>query len=151
MPREEKSAGTVIFRKENSTIKYLLLFKKYKTAYYDLPKGNIEKGESPKQAALREAKEETGLTDLKFIPGFEEKIEWWYRFEGRLTKKTVTYYLAETKTEKVKISFEHLRPEWITLEKAEKLLRHKETKKLLRKAQEFVEKREKQSLKRFMP
>ena len=147
---EEKSAGVIIFRRERAAIKYLLLFKKYKTEYWDLPKGNVEKGEIPMATAEREAKEETGITDLRFVPGFEEKVQWWYRFEGKLTRKTVIYYLAETKSEKVKISYEHLKPGWFMLEEAEKVLKHKDTKELLRKAQAFLQKKEKASLERFL-
>lgn len=150
MAEEEKSAGVVIFRREGKDILYLLLFKKYKTEYWDLPKGNIEKGEEPQKTAQREAAEETGITDLKFIPGFEEKLKWVYRLEGQLRFKTVAYYLAETWTRDVKISHEHIKPGWFTRGEAEKVLRHEDTKELLRKAQQFLEAREKGGLSRFL-
>ena len=35
--------------------------KSKKAGYYDIPGGKIEKGENPKQTAIREMKEETGL------------------------------------------------------------------------------------------
>lgn len=147
---QEKSAGVVIFRREGKEILFLLLFKKYKTEYWDLPKGNIEKGEDLKKTAEREAAEETGITDLKFVPGFEEKVKWVYRFEGQLRFKTVTYFLAETQTKDVKVSYEHIKPGWFALAEAEKVLKHKDTKELLRKAQQFLEKREKEGLSRFL-
>ena len=150
MAAQEKSAGVVIFRREGKSILFLLLFKKYKSEYYDLVKGHYEKGEEAIDAARREAKEEAGIEDLHFLPGYEEKISWWYRFEGKLTRKVVTYYLAETKTKDVKISVEHIRPEWQALEKAEKLIKHKETRELLRKAQAFLNKREKEGLGKFL-
>ncbi len=140
MAVQEKSAGVVVFRREEG-IRFLLLFKKYKTEYWDLPKGNIEKGEQPHMTAKREAAEETGITDLRFVPGFEEKLKWFYRLEGKLRFKTVTYYLAETKTSKVTLSPEHLKHEWFTLDEAEKVLKHKDTKELLRKAQSFLDKK----------
>ena len=51
--------GVVIFRG-----KILLLYKNYKNKYegWVLPKGTVEPGEEYKQTALREVKEETGLT-----------------------------------------------------------------------------------------
>ncbi len=150
MAEQEKSAGVVVFRREDKKVKYLLLFKKFKTEYWDLVKGHYEKGEDAHEAAKREAKEEAGITDLKFITGFEQKMKWFYRFEGQLRFKTVTYFLAETKTKKVKISYEHLKPGWFTLQEAEKVLKHKDTKELLRKAQAFLEKREKESLSKFL-
>ncbi|MEM2916085.1 MAG: NUDIX domain-containing protein [Candidatus Woesearchaeota archaeon] len=149
MPGKEKSAGVIIFRREDGKILFLLLFKKYKTEYWDLPKGNIEKGEEPLKTAEREAGEETGITGLRFIPGFEEKVQWWYKLEGRLIKKTVTYFLAETAAKEAKVSAEHIKAGWFTLEEAEKVLKHKDSRELLRKAQKYLEKREKESLTRF--
>lgn len=150
MAEQEKSAGVLIFRREGTAILFLLLFKKYKTEYWDLPKGNIEKGEEPRATAEREAAEETGITALTFIPGFEEKLKWVYRLEGQLRFKTVTYFLAETTTSEVIISQEHEKAGWFTLGEAEKVLKHKDTKELLRKAQAFLEKREKEGLTRFL-
>ena len=150
MAAQEKSAGVIIVRKEGKNIRFLLLFKKYKSEYWDLVKGHYEKGEDALDAARREAEEEAGIDDLHFIPGFEEKIAWWYRFEGKLTRKYVTYYVAETKTKDVKISSEHLKPGWFTLAEAEKLIKHKDTKELIRKAHAFLEKREKSSLGKFL-
>ena len=34
----------------------------------------MEKGETPHETAIRETKEETGISDIKFIDGFEEEI-----------------------------------------------------------------------------
>jgi 8-oxo-dGTP pyrophosphatase MutT (NUDIX family) len=141
MPAEEKSAGVLIFRREEGKTLYLLLFKKYKTEYWDLAKGHVENGEEPIETARREAREEAGIEDLEFIPGFEEKISWFYRLEGKLTKKFVTYYIAETKAKEAKISSEHLKSGWFTLQEAEKVLNHKDSKELLRKAQKFLEKK----------
>lgn len=143
MPAEEKSAGVVIFRREEGKILYLLLFKKYKTEYWDLAKGHVEKDEDPAETAKREAKEEAGIEDLEFLPGFEEKVSWIYKLEGKLTKKYVTYYLAETKTRDAVVSFEHIKPGWFTLQEAEKVLKHKDSKELLRKAQKFLDSYEK--------
>lgn len=44
--------------------KYLFIFRKGK---WDLPKGKIDKGESPEEAALREVSEETGLKNFSII------------------------------------------------------------------------------------
>jgi 8-oxo-dGTP pyrophosphatase MutT (NUDIX family) len=150
MPAQEKSAGVVIYRTHGKDVLFLLLFKKYKTEYWDLAKGHYEKGENALDAARREAQEEAGITDLRFIPGFEEKIGWWYKLEGKLTRKWVTYFLAETKTADVTVSSEHLKPGWFTPAEAEKLIKHKETKELLRKAHAFLQQREKSSLTKFL-
>ena len=63
--KHEKSTGAVIFRRENDNIIYLLLNYEHKSKYLGFPRGSVEQGESEKQAATREIKEETGLTPLR--------------------------------------------------------------------------------------
>ena len=63
MRRSRFSAGAVILRPGPSGWRYLLL-RVFRT--WDFPKGGVEPGESPLQAALREVEEETALTDLEF-------------------------------------------------------------------------------------
>lgn len=63
-----------IFRKEKG-IKYLLL---NDGNIWGFPKGLLEKGEDEKETAIREAKEETGLEDLKF-KDFKERISYFYK------------------------------------------------------------------------
>lgn len=57
------SAGAVILRQTDSGWHALLL---RAWSHWDFPKGNVEHGESLMQAALREVKEETGITELSF-------------------------------------------------------------------------------------
>lgn len=61
----------------------------------DLPKGHVEKGETPEMAALREVEEETGITDLK-ITG--ELPDTWhcYLLNGNWTIKKTSWYVMTT-------------------------------------------------------
>lgn len=65
---------------------------------WDLPKGHAERGESPRQTALRELAEETGLTPsrLELDEGFEFVIEYPVRYRGDATprQKRVHYFLG---------------------------------------------------------
>ncbi len=61
----------------------------------DLPKGHIEKGETPEQAALREVEEETGIGKLKIVK--ELPSTWHCYFENDEWKLKRTYwYLMHT-------------------------------------------------------
>ena len=63
----------------------------------DLPKGHIEKGESPEVAALREVEEETGITDLEIIK--ELPATWHcYILNNQWTIKKTSWYLMRTKS-----------------------------------------------------
>ncbi|HLD48866.1 MAG TPA: NUDIX domain-containing protein [archaeon] len=140
----EKSVGAIIFLR-GKEIKYLLLH--YESGHWDYVKGHIEKGESEKETLLREAKEEAGLTDLKIIDGFKERIRYFFKAEGKLISKEVVFYLAETKTEDIKLSFEHKGFKWLPYADAEKIVTYKNAKELLKKADEFLKK--KKSLRDF--
>lgn len=81
------SAGVVVVRRFDGTAHYLLL-RAYN--YWDFPKGTVEKGEDPLEAALREVREETTLTELVFRWGYDYRETPIY---GR--GKVARYYLAE--------------------------------------------------------
>ena len=108
---EETSAGIVLFRKEGSKILFLLLH--YPSGHWDFVKGKIEDGESTHETAIREAKEETGITDITFLENFEEWIKYDFQYQGELIHKKVVFFLAETKTKEVMISHEHLDYTWM--------------------------------------
>ncbi|WP_240666595.1 NUDIX hydrolase [Longirhabdus pacifica] len=62
--------------REKDGVKQVLVFHHViPEAGYQIPKGTIEKGESPEKAVLREALEETGLTNLK-LERFLVKDTW---------------------------------------------------------------------------
>jgi 8-oxo-dGTP pyrophosphatase MutT (NUDIX family) len=115
------SAGVVPIRRIAGGWRVLVL-RAYKN--WDFPKGRIEPGEDPLDAAKREATEETGLTDLKF--SFGETYRETLRYAGG---KIARYYLAETRDANVHLPISHElgRPEhhewrWVSLDQAEDLL-----------------------------
>jgi len=146
----EKSAGAVIFRKEpgikikdfeqgkKDTIKYLLLH--YQAGHWDFPKGNIEKGEGLRDTARREIKEETGIKEIEFVPDFQQTIKYFYKLKGKNIFKAVVFLLAETKTEAVKISWEHKGYKWLLFAEALEKLSFKNSKQVLKKAHQFINK-----------
>ena len=100
----------------------ILILRAYKN--WDFPKGFIDPGETPLQAARREAAEEADLTDLEFP--FGEVFRDTAPYSG---DKIARYYLAETRKEQVvlPVSPELGRPEhhegrWVSLGEAERRL-----------------------------
>ncbi|GBD33754.1 RNA pyrophosphohydrolase [bacterium HR34] len=132
----EKSAGAIVFYIENKKPVYLFL--KHRSGHLDIPKGNIEKGETPLHAAKREIFEETGLSDINFIEGFEEKINYYYKSEGELIYKEVVIFLAQTRIKEVKISPEHLGFEWLDYETAYNNIKFENSKKVFLRAHQFI-------------
>ena len=128
---EERSAGAVLFSETDSGKIFLLL--NYPSGHWDFVKGNIEEGETLKQTVVREIREETGIIDVEFIDGFEEKIEYHYQHDGDLVHKEVVFFLAKTKTIDVKISHEHLGFTWLSFDDALKKLTYKNAKNIMDK------------------
>jgi bis(5'-nucleosidyl)-tetraphosphatase len=108
---EETSAGIVLFRRVDSKKLFLLLH--YPSGHWDFVKGKMEKDESTHETAIRETKEETGITDITFLENFEEWIKYNFQYQGELVQKKVVFFLAETKTKEVEISHEHLDYIWV--------------------------------------
>ncbi|MFH0969580.1 MAG: NUDIX domain-containing protein [Patescibacteria group bacterium] len=146
----EKSVGAVIFRRENNKIYYLLL--KYRNGHWDFPKGHVENDEVEEETMAREVKEETGINDLKIIPGFSEKIRFFYRAKGNererrkaenrktMITKRVIFYLAETFQKEIKLSIEQTDYIWLEFDKALDKITYEKPKKVLKKANKFLEK-----------
>jgi len=135
---QESSSGAIIFRNESGKRMYLLLH--YASGHWEFVKGKIEKGETEKETCIREAREESGITDLNFIFGFREKIEYFFRREGQVVHKDVVFFLAETATQDIKISHEHIGFAWLPFEEAVKQLTYENAKKIMNKAEEFLAK-----------
>ncbi len=131
----KKSCGAVVFRK-NQEVKYLLLH--YEAGHWDYIKGEVEKGESEKDTVVRELREETGITDARFIEGFREEISYFYKMGGRTIYKEVVFFLMETETSDVVLSFEHTGYEWLDYQKAMERLTFENAKNILRKAHTFL-------------
>ncbi len=140
MVRSETSAGAIVFRDNGHTTEFLLLGRK--EGFMDFPKGHIEEGETPEQAAIREIQEETGIT-CQFLDGFREEMN--YRFNGKedIIKKKVILFLARVShSDKVHISHEHESFLWAPYDKAMKVVKHTNQKRVLRAAMSFLLTRE---------
>ncbi len=86
----ETSAGGVVVRKVAGELHVLVIKDPYQK--YGLPKGHVESGETPAEAALREVAEETSLVDLQL--GEElVTIDWYFRARGRRVHKFTTFFL----------------------------------------------------------
>ena len=108
-----------------------------------LPGGGAERGESRFVAAIRELKEETGIETIKIAPGFRKKTTYFFTSFGETIAKTVSFYLAETFDEKIKLSHEHSEFEWLPFNQAMERLSFENTKNLLREAQKFLNQKNK--------
>lgn len=93
-PEREVSAGGIVFRRDAAGgLRFLLIKDSY--GNWGFPKGHLEEGESPADAALRETEEETGLQGL-VLHGPIRIIDWHFRFRGRFIHKYCHFFLFES-------------------------------------------------------
>lgn len=94
-PRIEKSAGGVVYQKDRNKVLWLVI-QNSSTKKWTFPKGLIgdHREEKLETAALREVKEEGGVT-AKIIHHKPVESFYTYKVLGVLVKKTVYYFLME--------------------------------------------------------
>lgn len=104
-----------------------------------LPKGHVDPGESPIEAATREVREETGIVAEPVCELGESR--YWYRREGRTISKRVSFFLfnhVEGSTEDHDDEVEEVR--WIALADAETQLSHTAEREMITLALAYLHK-----------
>ncbi len=135
--KQEYSYGAVVYKEEKGKILFLIEYRQL--GHISLPKGHIEKGETPYQCALREIMEETNL-DVSLYPSFQHKIS--YSPKPGVWKD-VTFFLAKAKTfDLIPQKEEVSEAKWRTLEDALSVLTFDSDKETLKDAANFLEQHE---------
>ncbi len=132
----QTSAGVVLFQNVSSEKLFLLL--NYPQGHWDFVKGKIEENETLYETARRETKEETGISNIEFIDGFEENIEYDFKFKREDVHKKVIFFIAKTDTKKICLSHEHNDYLWSGYSESLKKITYQGSKNILIKANEFL-------------
>ena len=156
----EISAGIIAYRTTAEGPRFLILYHGHN--YWNFPKGKIESEEKSFQTAVREVREETGLTrnDLRFNESFKtsENFTFWRNKEK--IYKTIVFYLAETTQQRIKLPEQtdaqgekHEGYGWFTYKEALKVLTKEDSQRVLKQAYNFlrnIELRKKGPIRRLM-
>jgi 8-oxo-dGTP pyrophosphatase MutT (NUDIX family) len=133
--RFEHSAGGVVTRRNDGAIDVALAARRTRKGdlAWGLPKGLVEKGEAPEQAALREVREETGL-EAEILDPLGD-ISYWYVWEDERIRKKVTFFLMEATGGDVSLhdhEMEEIR--WFPLQEAVRRASYPSERTVLRRA-----------------
>lgn len=132
--KREKSCGAVIFTQENTERNYLVLHSTL--GHTTLCKGHVEGNETEHETAVREIREETGLT-VDFIDGFREVIT--YSPKPGVVKDVV-FFLARLSGGALTCQPEEVADaRFLPFEEALEALTHPSDRDILRKAHAFLE------------
>ncbi len=132
--KHEKSCGAIVYRTNSPELEILLIKHRY-GGHWSFPKGHVEGDETEKETALREVKEETGLT-IELQDGFRYAVEY---FPRPNTKKQVVYFLGFAQDDRTKRQEEEISEiQWVPLRTAHQVVTFRNDKNLIAHAKEFL-------------
>lgn len=133
--KKEQSYGAVIYKYENNRL--FLLIEYMTLGHISLPKGHIEKGETPLLCALREIKEETNLDVEIDTSAFSHTITYSPKPDAI---KDVTFFLAKPISSHIKVQPEEVKEaRWMTPDDALAVLTYETDRETIREAVPVIE------------
>ncbi len=97
----ETSAGGIAIYVEDGAARAATIGRRNRNGKLEwcLPKGHVEEGETPEEAAIREVAEEAGVTaEIILSLGV---IDYWFTGDRRRIHKVVHHYLLETDSDEI--------------------------------------------------
>ncbi len=135
----EFSAGGIVFKKEKGKV-FVLVSQHSGHHGWVFPKGRIGdhvENENKEDTALREVKEETGVSGKILKP--LKPVTYFYKWEGKRIKKTVYYFLMEYVSGDIADhDWEMENVEWLPIEEVENRLSYLSDKKVWKEAKELI-------------
>jgi 8-oxo-dGTP pyrophosphatase MutT (NUDIX family) len=133
---KEKSCGALVYRVRERRIQ-ILIIKHRLGGHWAFPKGHTEGTETEVETALREVREETGLT-VRLLEDFREQVSY---FPRPGVSKDVVYFLGYAADSRTKMQEEEICAiRWVDLSQCHKYLTYANDKLLLIKAKLHMKK-----------
>lgn len=134
--RKEHSYGIIPLRLHEK--KWQVLLVHHRAGHWAFPKGHPERDESPRQAAERELREETGLIVHRYLLSEPLTENYIFTLHGEQVFKTVQYFLALVKGQEVIQESEIQAIQWLSLPKAYDRITFQEGKNVCLQVSEFL-------------
>jgi tRNA nucleotidyltransferase (CCA-adding enzyme) len=135
----EKTYGVITIFKSEHGYEFLLLQHADRAASWSFPKGHHEEGETPRETALRELQEETGIRDIELltIPLIHEEYK--VATGDSFNLKINEYFIGFVREKTVVIQESEIQKYlWVTYDEALKIVQYKERIRVLEQAQQYL-------------
>jgi 8-oxo-dGTP diphosphatase len=138
--KEQVSAGGVVFRGDRGNVEVVIVSVGGQNRW-QLPKGLVEKGENPEVTAVREAREEGGVSSE--VVQLIETIEYWYagldngirvRFHKRVHFYLLRYVSGDTKDHDWEVN----EARWVPIDDATSQLAFDNERRVMERARELI-------------
>jgi 8-oxo-dGTP pyrophosphatase MutT (NUDIX family) len=138
--REQVSAGGVVFRGEKGRVEVVIVAVGGQNRW-QLPKGLVDAGENPEIAAVREAREEGGVSSE--VVQLIETIEYWYagldngirvRFHKRVHFYLLRYISGDTKEHDWEVN----EARWVPIDDATSQLAFDNERRVMQQARDLI-------------
>ena len=117
----------------------LVLLLRYPQGHWGFPKGHVEDSDSSlRDTAIRELKEETGISDAKVIGNWSQITQYTYSRRGVEQIKQVHWFPATTETFDVEISHEHRDHMWLEIDEAMEWITFPDEREVLESARRIL-------------
>ena len=131
----EVSSGAVVFTREGGGLRYVIV--RSLEGYYGCPKGLIEGTETEEEAAIREIREETGLS-VRLVPDFRTMDEHSIPDKPDVTKRII-YFLGEYEGQEIRFQKEELlEAPLLSYEDAMERFQFESSHRILKEANDFL-------------
>jgi 8-oxo-dGTP pyrophosphatase MutT (NUDIX family) len=133
-----EAAGYIVYCGHGAKRRFLLL-RNRRHGTWGFPKGHLKPGESPREAARRELREETGISEITEHPTFLDRTDYFVPdldAEGGASTvpKVVHWLLAEVPRQDWRRSREHDAGAWMSAPDVLATLQHENSRALFRRA-----------------
>lgn len=135
-PKLVAAGGGVVSREGKNGLEILLIYRK---KLWDLPKGKLDKGETLKECAGREVREELGIDEVNVLDFLDTTIHGYVERKSYMVKTTHWYHMKVFTNEFVPQKKERITAvKWFTLKKAKKQLAHETLIRLLNRVEHQI-------------
>lgn len=136
---KDRSYGVIPVYFENGSFKILTI--QHYAGHWSFPKGHKENSETDIETALRELKEETGITSCELIPDKRYDEKFIFRIDGKLVRKKVTYFIGIVKSQEVTIQQKEIKTyKWCDKDEIVNHLTYKRSKEIAANVIKLLEK-----------